>query len=530
GFLRGADPDRPPVLVCAPYTAPAACDAALRAIAAGTGDRIGPVGWATYRQLDRLPELPRGVRTRQFSSFDRTGGVDDGFTGAYSCLRQTADGCVIAEHTGAGEIASMWFTRDAGDLTRTGNLLVELDGATVLDAPLAQVVSGQLGPPFVYPLVADAERSSGGAYIKVPLPYRRSMRVTTEANPHFHHVTYRAFAAAEGVPAFDPADPALDVIETLRAAGAADPKPPRATATVTSSLALAPGEAATVAHLPGPGVITSVRLRLGGATQASTGWSPVRTETATATSAVAQDARLRIGFDGRRTVDAPVGEFFGAGLGPYPVRALLFSRAPDGWYSAWWPMPYAVDATVEVVNASTQPITSASVEVTWAHDARWASALADGTAGYFHASARGGATREGLDWVFVDAPGPGKFVGVSHVMHSRRPGRGYLEGDERAYVDGDSRPALHGTGTEDFYEAGWYFLRGPFSNPLNGNTGNQSTAPCAYECDAAYRLMLADAVPFAAALRFSIEHGDFNAWPAAYSSTAFWYGPLHADG
>ncbi|MEI8407894.1 MULTISPECIES: hypothetical protein [unclassified Kribbella] len=33
----------------------------------------GPVGWDVYRQLDRLPELQTGVRTKQFSSFGRDG-------------------------------------------------------------------------------------------------------------------------------------------------------------------------------------------------------------------------------------------------------------------------------------------------------------------------------------------------------------------------------------------------------------------------------------------------------------------------
>ncbi len=64
-------------------------------------------------------------------------------------------------------------------------------------------------------------------YIKVPMPFRRSMRITTEENPFFYHVTYRAFDDAEGVQRFDPDAPAEDVLTTLRNAGYADPKPPR---------------------------------------------------------------------------------------------------------------------------------------------------------------------------------------------------------------------------------------------------------------------------------------------------------------
>ena len=33
---------------------------------------------------------------------------------------------------------------------------------------------------------------------------------------------------------------------------------------------------------------------------------------------------------------------------------------------------------------------------------------------------------------------------------------------------GGRSPALYGTGSEDFYEGGWYFNRQTFSNPMNG--------------------------------------------------------------
>jgi len=68
--------------------------------------------------------------------------------------------------------------------------------------------------------------------------------------------------------------------------------------------------------------------------------------------------------------------------------------------------------------------------------------------------------------------GQGKFVGVSHTMRGVSY-RGYLEGDERVYVDGARTPQIHGTGTEDFYEGGWYFNRDVFSEPLNGESGHE---------------------------------------------------------
>ncbi|MFN2556340.1 MAG: glycoside hydrolase family 172 protein [Nitriliruptorales bacterium] len=632
----------------------------------------GPTGWDSYRQLDRLPELTRGVETRQFSSFDRDGGNNDGFLGTYSCLRHSASGCVIAEHIGAGEIASIWSTRadsgrQPGDVVPNGKLRVVLDGQTVIDAPMADVVAGRLGPPFAFPLVADADRSSGGVYLKVPMPFRRSMLVETEHNPFFYHVTFRVFADAEGVETFDPNDQAADVVALLRSAGTEDPKPQQAAATTLGQdFSLLPGQTTRV-QLEGPGLITALRMVLpqvvgpgptpqllanglpigpagsgklglavdprnagvritrqaeaaGGAQLApalvdgnevvlfspprrkpgshdlvqvaaipatatagrstltlsdlllepgATYWvdslvdgrwlrsDTIQLQTAPAlppvdppeelvseSDSLLRGIRLRITFDGRRTVDAPIGEFFGSGLGEYPVSALLFDLDPEGWYSSWWPMPYARGAAVELFNESNVPVDLGRLEVSSSLDRIWARRLREGVVGYFHATARRGPTVPTLDWPFVDTAGEGKFVGVSHTMegpvqplHLLDPTtlvrgtagmRGYLEGDERAYVDGSPNPSVHGTGTEDFYEAGFYFHRGPFSNFSNGHSAHEFKGHgCAFECDAAYRLMISDAISFRTGLRFGIEHGGTNEWQAMYGSTAFWYGGSH---
>src|SRR6201987_755499 len=192
------------------------------------------VGWDTYRRLDRLPYLSADAQTLQVSSFDRSGGDFDISTGnrngSGGCLASGGAGCVIAEDRGAGEVDSIWFTRDSGNVTRIGSIRIDLDGKTVIDAPLQSLVDGALGAPFVWPLVANAAQSPGGDYIKVPMPYRQSMRISVASNLEYYHVDYRRFSTADGITTFSPSDPALDVIATLRAAGTIDPKPaaPRA--------------------------------------------------------------------------------------------------------------------------------------------------------------------------------------------------------------------------------------------------------------------------------------------------------------
>ncbi|WP_217368987.1 glycoside hydrolase family 172 protein [Nonomuraea antri] len=635
---------------------------AVPAQAQETAAGKGPVGWDVYRRLDRLAELPVGVQTKQFSSFDRTGDNDDGFVGRYSCLRASEQGCVIAEHSGAGEVEAIWFTRDEGDVRRTGWISIELDGVTVVRASLQDLVDGKLGAPFAYPLVGNADQSSGGVYVEVPMPFTRSMRITTEHNPLFHHVTYRTFADAAGVRTFDPSDPAQDVIDNLRAGG--DPKPALAGArTQESPIRLAPGQSARLARTSGSGLLSELRLRLPQAeyvkprTETDEGrafganghsqftvaidsandgvrltrridpaignqvakvlvdgqevatwpasakgpgglwaeesvdlpasatkgksritirnvfvssdfdyneftywvdsagrrtdtvdvgdpadeaahaytiggqtWQGVRTfaypldQAQLARLRVAQDVlqglRLRVSFDGRRTVDAPVGEFFGSGHALMPVKALMTGiDAETSTLSSWWPMPYASGAVVELYNDSGRTI-DGTAWVTSAHRPM------SRNVGYFRAQSRAGATTPDQSWVFLRATGQGKFVGVSHTM--RGPlNRTYLEGDERVYVDGSRTPQIHGTGTEDFYQAGWYFNRETFTTPFHGNPAHLTPPTgCApdSDCTAAYRLMIGDAVPFGSAITFDIEHGWTSNVEAAYSSTAYWYG------
>jgi hypothetical protein len=490
----------------------------------GTAPHPTAVGWDTYRRLDLLPYLSTATRTVQVSSFDRSGGDFDISTGNRNgtggCLAPGGAGCVIAEDDGAGEVDSIWFTRDGGNVTALGTIRVELDGHTVIDAPLQSVVNGALGAPFVWPLVANATQSSGGVYIKVPMPYRRSMRISIATNLEYYHVDYRKFPTADGVTGFLPSDSALDVLATLRAEGAIDPKPAEPTAAHDNrTIDIPAGGALTIAEATGSGAISALRLRLPDPTdQLLTG------------------LRLQIEFDGRTMVDSPLGEFFGAGLGTNAVQALMFAATPQPGgallLSEWWPMPFARTAHVTLVNTTGNSVSGIDSDVVTTPDPQWAPALASGRAGYFTARSHAGPTTPGQDWVFADEPGHGKFVGVSHTIRGSRVKNSsnddapfFLEGAERVYTDGSPSPQWYGTGTEDFYEGGWYFKSGTrYSAPLTGQPDQRTaTGGCADYCVAVYRLMLADAVGYHSAIRFGIEHGKRNMIQADYSSTAFLY-------
>lgn len=482
------------------------------------------VGWDTYRRLDRLPYLSADTQSLELSSFDRSGGNFDVSTGnrngSGGCLVSGGAGCVIAEDRGAGEVDSIWFTRDRGNVSAIGTIRIDLDGQPVIDAPLQSLVDGVLGAPFVWPLVANAVQSPGGVYIKVPMPYRKSMRISVASNLEYYHVDYRQFSTAEGVTTFSPSDPALDVVATLRAAGTIDPKPaaPRV-ADNNRVVELPAGAGLTIAESTGSGIISALHL-----------WLPEPTDQ------LLTGLRLAIEFDGRTMVDSPLGEFFGAGLGITNVRSLMFATIPQPGgalaLSEWWPMPFARIARVTLVNTTGNPVPGIDSDVVTAPDPQWAPALASGRAGYFTARSHAGPTALGQDWLFADEHGHGKFVGVNHTMSGSpiktafmEDSPYFLEGAERVYTDGSASPQWYGTGTEDLYEGGWYFNNGTrYSAPLTGQPDQRTaTGGCAGYCVAAYRLMLADAIDYHSAIRFGIEHGKRNMVQPDYSSTAFLY-------
>jgi hypothetical protein len=488
----------------------------------GLGEKA--IGWDTYRRLDRLPYLSANTQTLQVSSFDRSGGDFDISTGNQNgsggCLASGGAGCVIAEDRGAGEVDSIWFTRDGGNVTRMGTIRIDLDGQTVIDAPAQSVVDGELGAPFVWPLVANAAQSPAGVYIKVPMPYRQSMRISVAKNLQYYHVDYRQFSTADGVTTFSPSDSALDVVATLRAAGTIDPKPAAPTAAHHNRVVEVPADTGlTIAESTGSATISGLRLQL-----------PEPADRLLA------GLRLQIEFDGRTMVDSPLGEFFGAGLGANTVRSLMFAAIPQPEgslsLSEWWPMPFARTAHITLVNTTANPVAGIDSDVVTTPDPQWAPALASGRVGYFTARSHAGPTMLGQDWLFADEQGHGKFVGVSHTIRGSRIKTSFsddapyfLEGAERVYTDGSASPQWYGTGTEDFYEGGWYFKNGThFSDPFTGQPDQRTEAGgCADYCVATYRLMLADSIGYHSAIRFGIEHGKRNLVQPDYSSTAFLY-------
>jgi hypothetical protein len=250
---------------------------------------------------------------------------------------------------------------------------------------------------------------------------------------------------------------------------------------------------------------------------------------------------LRMYWDGETepSVETPIGDFFGLGLGEYHEwQSELLSVGNDNSLNSFFPMPFAHHARITVTNEGQQPILAFYYNIdyrTYSHP------LPAGTL-YFHAQYRQAQPNHGWtnDWktnqdplvndktnldgkdnyVWMEAKGHGQYVGVTmSVLQNQDMWWG--EGDDMFFIDGSKTPDIVGTGSEDYFLGAWDFGGKPFSYQLYGApvvgpelAGSRSSV---------YRFHLAQPIPFSTSFTATIEHGNANHRSDNYYSVAYWY-------
>jgi hypothetical protein len=227
---------------------------------------------------------------------------------------------------------------------------------------------------------------------------------------------------------------------------------------------------------------------------------------------------LEMTFDGERTVESPIGDFFGAapGLIPYASMALGITEGetPDLW--CHWRMPFREKATIAVRNQSDAEVRIhggvSAIPCAWT----------DRTL-LFHAKWRiekEVPTRPMTDWRHLACNGAGRFVGGAlHLVNPVKIWWG--EGDEKIYVDGEVFPSHIGTGTEDYYGYAWgsneRFVHAYHNQP--GVTG-----PANYGHTSVNRFHIIDDIPFTRSFVFDIENWHWDPRvDTARAAISYWY-------
>lgn len=267
-----------------------------------------------------------------------------------------------------------------------------------------------------------------------------------------------------------------------------------------------------------------------------------------------RNTRLRMYWDGATgaAVDSPFGDFFCLGHGEVNdvvssmvcVTKAPHYEAPPGAaaFNCYFPMPFGDGAVVEVENGGKSEL------ILYAHIdyEAYESPQAVTGMGRFHARymsekttsaasplfVENGDKKETINpggeenYVLLDVQGEGHYVGCCLSVDSRKDEAGkWYEGDDMIFVDGEPwPPAIHGTGTEDYFNNAWGFRR-EFNTPYYGCSylRKRDTDDYFNGLFSVYRFHVVDPISFTKSIRVTVEHGHANDAANQYSSVAYWY-------
>jgi hypothetical protein len=250
---------------------------------------------------------------------------------------------------------------------------------------------------------------------------------------------------------------------------------------------------------------------------------------------------LRMYWDNEQTpsVEAPVGDFFGLGLGRcVPWQSEVLAVAPNCGLNSFFNMPYANHARITITNEGREAMWGLFYNVDYR---TYREPLRRGTL-YFHAQYRQAQPNHGIvsnwknnqdpiadgranpsgreNYVWLAAEGSGQYIGVTMSVFQNQD-YWWGEGDEMFFVDDDTRPTLQGTGAEDYFTGAGDFGGSAFSYALSGapvvgqeGAGSQSSV---------YRFHLESPIPFTKRFKATLEHGSGNVRSDNYYSVAYWY-------
>jgi hypothetical protein len=169
--------------------------------------------------------------------------------------------------------------------------------------------------------------------------------------------------------------------------------------------------------------------------------------------------RFECFWDGAETpaVSAPLGDFFGIGLGRTAVFESVFFSSPEGRsFNCCLPMPFRNGMRITLTNDSGKDLAFLFYDVNYTvGDSHPDDVL------YLHALyRRENPTTLQRDYeILPTVTGRGRFLGANigvRTDKARYGGTWWGEGEVKIYLDGDTEfPTLCGTGTEDYIGTAW---------------------------------------------------------------------------
>lgn len=469
--------------------------------------QTGPIGLDAPLRIDRLAELRPAIRIGAITSYDRSGGNDDGFSGKHSFVRKESDGLVLADLEGPGVIYRLWTPTPSEDLLE---FYFDGEAAPRLKRGFRELFT-EGEHPFLQPLVGYG---AGGFYSYLPIAYAESVKVVLRADlAHFYQINYARYPDDTPIRSYSGyATTAeleqLEDVQRLFAAAGEDVSqyaaPPGAGLTTRrASKQLAPGDAVTLFETSAGGRIAGLRL------------AP-----ATAFAGPDRSLVLRMYWDGdpQPAVVSPAGDLFGYAWGEPAMRSILAGTA-NGVNYLYLPMPFDRSARIELISEA-----AAGETLTIDSEVIHTNVPRRENEGRFYALwRRENPTTVGKPFSFIDTRGHGHVVGTILQAQGMKSGSTrFFEGDDQATIDDEL--VIHGTGSEDFFNGGWYDVPGRWydriSLPLSGSLLYDKPR----SRTGGYRFMLGDVYPYREHIELTIEHSPVdNMAPTDYAAVTFLY-------
>lgn len=337
----------------------------------------------------------------------------------FEIRKETHDGrteSVLMEHEGPGAITRIWspdFYQDSSN-HKGADIRIYMDGETIprFQCNMIDLLTGNgpVKPPF-------AQRTVSAGLLHLPIPFRKSCKITREGDSFAYAIHYRAYAPGIQVESFHP-DMLVKSAALIEETGRQLTNPPDWVGgqSVTIDQAIAAGQSTTIQLPAGPSVVRRLEFKLDAANL----------------SVALRSTVVEIYFDGARTVWCPIGDFFSNVNRVDPYRMWERETRADGTMICRWVMPYQRDAVMLIHNLAKESVTvkMSAIISPW----NWtADSMHFCTSWRTHTP---NAPRQARDMNFIEVKGRGLHVGDTLiVLNSQSFWSG--EGDEKIYVDED---------------------------------------------------------------------------------------------
>jgi Protein of unknown function (DUF2961) len=462
--------------------------------------------------LSQLPQYANETISAQVSSYDITGGNDDGFSGKNSFIRRNADSSlVIFDVKGAGVINRIWTPTPTED---TLDFYIDENEKPALSIKYSDLFSGKVYP-FVSPICGN---DLGGFYCYFPILFNNGCIIVSRGKKmQFHQIQYRLYPLNTFLKSFssnltekEKADlKNIDMLWNKTNKSIADFNAVSSNTlvkTFSKEFNLTPGKSEIIFSSIAGGRIKGIEI------------AP-----ANAFEGLEKQIDIEIKWDDDKTpaVYCPLADFFGYAFGKHAMQSLLLCTNENIDY-CYIPMPFDKKATIRLIYRNPPRGINASalhISTNIYYDANKRIPAKEGK---FYSSWNRVATN-GNPHVFLNTKGRGHYIGTLLLAQGLNPGMTYFfEGDDSTVVDGEMR--LHGTGSEDYFNGGWYALSDRWAGKLSLPIHGCLVYSLPYSHTGAYRFYLSDKISFEKNIFHSIEHGPSgNHVPVDYTSLGFYY-------